>query len=138
VVFIVNEITDLDEYNLYCFKKGLRGKKFLLIICSHHYFEKEIHNDNEYYQTFHYQLYNPKELFCQYLYACLASPAIRPYLPFQVLKLITDMNYYSLSYHESCRRFQFCVERSLMLYRKERVFVEFDKLVNAIEFALMK
>lgn len=36
VVFIVNEISDLDEFNMYCFEKGLKGRRLLLIICSHY------------------------------------------------------------------------------------------------------
>lgn len=55
----------------------------------------------------------------------MISSDIKPYLPSEVLTLISDMNYYSISYHESCRRFRYCLERSLMLYKKERTYVEF-------------
>jgi DNA relaxase NicK len=86
----------------------------------------------------HYKLYNAKELFCQYIYECLASPVIKPYLPPEVLTLVSDMQYYSLSYKEACRRFRFCVERGLMLYKKERTWVDFVELVKIIETALQK
>lgn len=48
------------------------------------------------------------------------------------------MHYYSLSFKEACRRFRFCVERGLMLYRKERVWVDFIGLVKSIDVALNK
>jgi hypothetical protein len=35
------------------------------------------------------------------------------------------MHYYTISYKESCRRFRYCVERALMLFKKERTWVEF-------------
>ncbi len=31
-LFIVDSLTDLDEHNIYCFEKGLKGKKFVAII----------------------------------------------------------------------------------------------------------
>lgn len=34
---------------------------------------------------------------------------IKPYLPPEVLNLIKDIDKYRLSYHESCRRFIYCV-----------------------------
>jgi hypothetical protein len=37
-VFLVDSLTDLDEQNIYCFEKGLKGKKFIAIIGTHHDF----------------------------------------------------------------------------------------------------
>jgi hypothetical protein len=34
VVFVVNSITDLDEHNIYCFEKGLKGKRFVVVLCT--------------------------------------------------------------------------------------------------------
>lgn len=57
-------------------------------------------------------------------------------MPEQIIGLITDMDYYSISYRESCRRFVYCLERSLMLCKKERKWVEFDNVINLIEFII--
>ena len=63
------------------------------------------------------------------MFECVSKEQIKAYLPSQVLGLISDMDYYHLSYAESCRRFAYCMERSLMIDRRPRKFVEFDDLI---------
>jgi hypothetical protein len=109
VVFIAGEMTDANEENIYCFEKGLKDKNVVLIMCTHHEFNNSLERSNLYFERFQFQFYNPKELFCEYVYKCLSHPDIKPYLPSEVLSLITDMTYYTISFRESCRRFMYCL-----------------------------
>lgn len=119
VVFIADSITDLDEKNIGCFQRGLRNKKFVAVLSTFNSFQNKIENNLQNFQKYHYKLYNSKDLFCKYMYSCLINPFIKPYLPSNVLSLISDIDYYSISFHESCRRFMYCLERSLLIGKKE-------------------
>ena len=119
VVFIAREITDLSERNLYCFEKALKDKRFISVMSTFSTFEGEVESlSHTHYEKYHISLYHPKELFCQFVYQCMARQDIKAYLPEGILSLISDMDYYSLSFRESCRRFCFCLERTLMLTKK--------------------
>lgn len=43
-------------------------------------------------------MYDSKALFSQYIYNCIKNPKIKAYLPAEILGLITDMDYYHLSF----------------------------------------
>lgn len=102
-------------------------------------FEGDVESlSHTHYEKYHISLYNPKELFCQFVYQCMAKPSIKAYLPEGVIRLITDMDYYSLSFRESCRRFCFCFERALMMVHRERIWVDFDGLITLIEEIISK
>jgi hypothetical protein len=90
------------------------------------------------YEKYHISLYHPKDLFCQFVYQCMANKQIKAYLPDGILTLISDMDYYSLSFRESCRRFRYCFERSHMLNHRERTWVDFDGLITMIEDVISK
>jgi hypothetical protein len=98
VVFIIGAISDLDERNLYCFEKGLKGKSFVAILPTFSNFESKHETALVNFEKYHYKLYNSRDLFCKYLFHCLASPVVKPYLPPQVLSLISDIDYYSISF----------------------------------------
>jgi hypothetical protein len=72
------------------------------------------------------------------MYECMAQKHIKAYLPEGILTLISDMDYYSISFRESCRRFCFCLERAMMMYPRERTWVDFDELIALIENVISK
>lgn len=92
-------MTDLSEHNLYCFEKALKEKRFAAVMSTFATFEGESESmSHVQYEKYHISLYNPKELFCEFVYQCMARKAIKAYLPEGVLTLISDMDYYSLSF----------------------------------------
>jgi hypothetical protein len=97
-VFICQQVTDLSEENIYLFEKGLKGKRFVVIAPTCETFDGDIEYSSNSYIKFHQSLYNPKELFCKYMYECVAREDIKAYLPMEVLSLISDMDSYSISF----------------------------------------
>lgn len=46
-------------------------------------------------------------------------------MPPEILTLVSDMDYYSLGYRESCRRFDYCFLKALQLNPRPRPEVNF-------------
>lgn len=69
------------------------------MLCTFQNFDSKHENSNQNFEKYHYKLYNSKDLFCKYLYNCLVNPTIKPYLPSEVLSLISDIDFYSISFH---------------------------------------
>ena len=93
-------------------------------MCTFSTFEGEVESQaHPHFEKYHISLYNSKELFCQFVYECVAQPTIKAYLPAGVLTLISDMDYYSISFRESCRRFRYCLQRALMLAHQKFTWV---------------
>jgi len=99
-VYIINEVTDLSEDNLYLFSKGITNKNFVVFLPTFSTFEEDVYEAVNKFQMekFMTTIYDSRSLFAKYVYICIVKPNIKAYLPKEILDLITDMDYYNLGY----------------------------------------
>jgi hypothetical protein len=69
------------------------------------------------------------------------NPEIKAFVPPETIRIITDMDYYSIGYGESCRRLDYVIEKTRYLNAKEHPDIDtksISELIKLIETIIEK
>ena len=135
IIFMVKKITAFDYADVPVLHKSLDRGSYYIIIPT---FKELTEIDTLNYTEFNYmELYNQKQLFVQFMLHALMDSELKAYLPSDVLNLITDMDYYPISFRENIRRFCTCLKRLFFANGGKFVPVEFLSIYDIINSVLM-
>ena len=90
----------MSEDNLYIFSKGITNINFVAFLPTYSTFADDNYEAENKLKLDKFQthIYDAKWLFSKYIYNCIKNLEIKAYLPLEVLNLVTDIDYYHLSY----------------------------------------
>lgn len=131
IIFLIQRITNFDYKDIPILHKSLDKGHYSIVIPT---YKSLIEIDSmNYTGYYHMILYNHKQLFVQFMINAVMDSELKAYLPCEILELISDLDYYPISYREGVRRFCVSLKR-LYLYNKSQKFVavEFRNLYNSL------
>ena len=126
MIYILSEISDLSPKNVYILEDGLPDCSFKIIIPTYNDFLNYNFNVANSIELIPHTLYNPKNLFCEFMLRCIQNDKVRAYLPPECISLIEDFDIYPISYREGCRRLTYCIAKYHLLLTEKQLIPKFQ------------